>query len=282
MRGQKIPYELNHRIVNEVLEKKCNTCENWFPCTDEFFYKSKGNITDGLRPDCKKWTSKRSNAYQYENYERALASHRRWNKTEGCIKAAERNFKKQKGNAKAWRRRNKDELNKRTRERALHKTHEISNEELKELYEYANYSCMYCGISEKEAKIKYRERLHKDHAYNNGSNGIGNCILACKSCNSSKHNRDWDRWYPNNKRFKQDLYDKIAEWLNRFPENLNIERDKEEDDMYTQEKRIKKYLKQVKEITKKASKKRLNQDELLEQLASLQEYLEKDLKEVTI
>lgn len=101
--------------------------------------------------------------------------------------------------------------------REMHKRHDISKDELSELFEYANYSCMYCGISEEESLKVFGEKLHKDHAYNDGSNGIDNCILACKSCNSTKHKKDWNEWYtPENEKFNPILFNKIIKWLNKF------------------------------------------------------------------
>jgi 5-methylcytosine-specific restriction endonuclease McrA len=75
-------------------------------------------------------------------------------------------------------------------------------------------------MSEEDAIKKYKNRLHRDHAYNEGSNKIDNCVLACKGCNDSKRKKDWDEWYTeDNKRFSQERFDKIVEWLSKFTYN---------------------------------------------------------------
>jgi 5-methylcytosine-specific restriction endonuclease McrA len=85
---------------------------------------------------------------------------------------------------------------------------------------------MYCGMTEVEAKQKFNERLHRDHAYNNGSNEIDNCILACKSCNCTKHKRDWDEWYTSELEFySEERKNKIEQWLNKFRQNDNINKE---------------------------------------------------------
>ena len=117
---------------------------------------------------------------------------------------------------KEWRRLNKDKIKQYNLERS-HKSHDITNEELLELYDYADHSCMYCGRSENEALEIYNQKLHKDHAYNEGSNGIDNCILACKGCNCRKHTKDWDEWYTeDNPLYDETRFWKITKWLEGF------------------------------------------------------------------
>lgn len=125
--------------------------------------------------------------------------------------------KKLKDYNKQWRKDNPEyfrEMNKRWQE---NKKHEISKEELDRLYKYCDSSCMYCGLTEKEHKELYGQKLHRDHAINEGSNKIDNCIMACRSCNVSKWDRDWDEWYtPKNKKYTYDRYLKIYNWIESF------------------------------------------------------------------
>lgn len=100
--------------------------------------------------------------------------------------------------------------------RKYSKEHNITKEEIDLIYEFSEYSCMYCGISEEEAVDKYRQKLHRDHAINNGTDGIENCILACKGCNSSKNSKDWDEWYLSSECFNEDRFMLIIEWLENF------------------------------------------------------------------
>lgn len=112
-----------------------------------------------------------------------------------------------------WQAENKDKLKEYRENRYFTKNHDISNEELALLYDFSGSSCMYCGMSEEESLEMYKQKLHRDHAINYGSNGIENCILACKSCNSTKNDKDWDEWYLKADCFNEERYRLIVEWL---------------------------------------------------------------------
>jgi hypothetical protein len=119
--------------------------------------------------------------------------------------------------ARNWRKDNLEKVSQYNRQRKMHKNHNIKKDELNILYSYANDSCMYCGMTEEESQKEFGQKLHRDHAYNEGSNGIDNCILACKSCNTSKRDNDWDKWYtPDNPLYNEERYLKIKEWLDGF------------------------------------------------------------------
>jgi 5-methylcytosine-specific restriction endonuclease McrA len=140
----------------------------------------------------------------------------------GKIRNREHTVRK-KDDLKLWRKNNPDKVSVYNKTYQQHKKHNISNKELKDIYEYANFSCMYCGISEKEHLEIFKEKLHKEHAINDGSNGIDNCVLACKRCNSEKHTEDWDQWYNSNNILIQEFYTeerkiKIQQWLDKFKE----------------------------------------------------------------
>lgn len=220
--ARNIPYEENHREVNDVLEKKCNIHdiytpdENpWLPCTDEYFYKTK-NKTDCLSPWCKQCTIKKSGKWQNENKEQAYENIYRFKKTPKWHEYNYNYGQGRKGEIKQYKKEH-PEKTKQYNKNHSRKKHDISKEELDDLYTYTKFSCMYCGITEEESLKTYKQHLHKDHAYNDGSNGIENCVLACKRCNSLKHTKDWDEWFiPTNKLFNQDRYDKIKNWLNLF------------------------------------------------------------------
>ncbi|MCE5220179.1 MAG: HNH endonuclease [Clostridium sp.] len=207
----------NIRETDVVKERKCTNCNEWFPETEEYFYmRNKNKPERGFQTECRKCTSKRSYQYKLNNPEWAAIQKEKYRQTESFSISNRKTAQKRREIQKEWQRNNKDKINQYNLERDLHKKHKITKEELDRLYNYANYSCMYCGISELESFRLYHERLHKDHAYNNGSNKIDNCILACKSCNSWKHTKDWDEWYTSDKSiYTQERFDKIQAWLNR-------------------------------------------------------------------
>jgi hypothetical protein len=54
-------YWKNHRSNNDILEKKCSIHtdyfpdeQDWFPCSEDYFYKHPTNKSDGLSPYCKR------------------------------------------------------------------------------------------------------------------------------------------------------------------------------------------------------------------------------------
>jgi len=56
--------------------------------------------------------------------------------------------------------------------------------------------------------------FHKDHNDHNGENDLSNCIPSCKSCNSSKHDLEFEYWYKNRcKSYKEERFIKINKWL---------------------------------------------------------------------
>jgi hypothetical protein len=208
------------------LDKKvCKDCLEIFPLNNEYFYKNKSS-SDGFNPYCKECTKKRSRKWAVNNQQQKKESQAEWyqdNRMRLLDKQKTLDTKNKdvkKTYLSNWQKENKDRVREYQIERNIHKTHNISDEELNELYEYANDSCMYCGLTEQESLELYNQRLHKDHAYNNGSDRIDNCVLACKSCNGSKRTKDWDEWYiQDNPKYTYDRYLKIEEWLNKFITN---------------------------------------------------------------
>ena len=220
--NKKFSYEDTHRLVDNRLEKKCRICENWFICTEEYFYKNKSNKSDGLHTYCKKCASIKAQQWQADNPERWHFNKFNFFKTKKFRIWSDKNNKAMREFQSEWRRNNKDKCKEYQNKRKMHKTHNITDDELNILYEYANYACMYCGMSEEKARGIYSEKLHKDHAYNNGSDGIENCVLCCKGCNSSKHTLNWDEWYTtDNKRYAEERYEKIKQWLEYFDNSIS-------------------------------------------------------------
>lgn len=202
--------------------KECKICNESFAATIEYFYKNKSS-KDGLNPYCKQCTINKSKKYQKDNPEWSVEySKKAYQRKEQyfkdkAIRWSRENEERAKGLQKEWRQNNPEKLKEYREERLFHKKHEISDDELNELYQYANHCCMYCGINETESLQLYNQKLHKDHAYNDGSNGIDNCILACKSCNSSKRDKDWIEWFTSdNPKYTDERYIMISEWLSKF------------------------------------------------------------------
>lgn len=85
----------------------------------------------------------------------------------------------------------------------------LTIEEWNDIKSHFNNSCAYCGMTEEKHMEKFNERLHQEHfvALSNGGEYTRNNIIpSCKSCNSSKCDKDFFEWY-----FKQEYYSKNRE-----------------------------------------------------------------------
>lgn len=208
---------------SHITYKTCNQCnETRELTTDNFYYERKSSKKRGeyvyWNPKCIICVRRNSVDWCMENRERFEKRRREnyWGTAKFKAWKAKNN-EEMKSFMQKWRRENKDKVKQYNTKRREHKDHEISKEEIEVLYQYSNYSCMYCGLTEEEHISLFKQRLHRDHAYNYGSNGIDNCILSCKRCNSSKHDKDWDEWYAEkNDNYNEERHMKILCWLNQF------------------------------------------------------------------
>ena len=129
------------------------------------------------------------------------------------------------GYYKEYNKKNKDKIARYNAYRQQHKTHTLTKKEWNKCLEYFDNSCAYCGMSMEEHKNLYKQSLHKEHVRNDGSNGIENCVPACKHCNSQKRTYLLEDWYnETNPKFERERLDKIYEWM--YIESLNIENKK--------------------------------------------------------
>ena len=202
-------------MINGVDYKVCNRCEEWFPATTEYFYKNKSNEIDGLFPDCKECNINKSIVWRSNNLDKCRGYDRKRSQSPHRKVQVRANNKKhrEQGKTLLWQRRNKDKIKKYSVYREMYKQHDITEGEWDNCKIYFNYECVYCGITEDEAEKIYNNKLHKDHAIHDGANDLSNCIPACKSCNSKKHNFELEEWYKSDENFSQKRLEKIQSWL---------------------------------------------------------------------
>lgn len=227
-KGTRYKYEDYHRINdNGNLEKKCVLHSIWFPnenpwfiCTNKFFHKNSKNSKDGLHPECKKCASKKARKRNLEHPEEWKASLQKIEqKPERKMNNRKRSEKQRKAGKQAiWQQNNPDKV-KANCKRKRNRIHNINNSQWQACKEYFNNSCAYCGLHiDKHYNIyagKLRkEDLQKEHVDHFGSNGLENCIPACKSCNCSKWEFIFKEWYnKDNPNFTEIRYNKIIQWL---------------------------------------------------------------------
>lgn len=226
-RGTSYKYEDYHKIINDILYKKCSYHfelfpdeDFWFPATTEYYYKNDKNSKDGLASECKKCTKKKVAIWQKDNPE-TYKEHRKKIRDNPKVKDDTRRHNKDRrdnGKYYEWMANNPDKALKYMKDRQ-HKNHRITKKEWKECKSYFNNQCAYCGFPEKDHYRMYRgelrkEDLHKEHVDHEGSNDLSNCVPACQSCNDQKWKFHLDYWYnEENTNYIKERYDKIIKWI---------------------------------------------------------------------
>lgn len=216
---RKKKWKETHKFIDEVDHKKCGICEEYKPCTTEFFYKNKSNGVDGFHTWCKICTVKKSGKWienNYNDFRKHLAKYQEKDEYKHSNKEAVQRSR-DKGNYIKWQRNNKDKLNTYKLERA-NKEHTISKEEWDKCKLYFNSECAYCGLHLNDHYIKYAGKIklgdfHKEHFQHFGANDLSNCVPSCKECNSSKGEKSFEYWYPRHPNYTNERHFKITKWL---------------------------------------------------------------------
>lgn len=212
--------------------KVCKKCGRELPYTEEFFYKS-NKTKSGLRSECKDCFKKRSKEHKdnnneyYTNYLKSYRSnnkdrisqyHSKYqeinkeqhrihskkyadnnsdkireyrNKNKDYIKIYLRKYRKsERGKMAAFRGRTK----RRSTENTIIEKGIISSEEWSNCKNYFDNCCCYCG-----KPMKRVEREHFTPISKGGESNVTNILPSCRSCNSSKNNSDFYKWYSSRK-----------------------------------------------------------------------------------
>lgn len=213
-------YWVNRRLINDKIEKRCDLCKEWFEETSyNFYYLNKSKPERGFSSDCKQCAKKRARKWAVNNVEKKRESCRKNSRKPNILQYHKELSQRQRdsGMTKVWYQDKKDTYRGYVIKYESHKHHTISEKDWIRNKEFFDFKCAYCGISEAEHKEKYHQQLHKDHAYNEGDNGISNNVPACRSCNSSKRHRDWNVWFTEeNPVYTIERHNKIKEWLESF------------------------------------------------------------------
>jgi len=202
--------------------KKCTQCDQTKSLSN-FYSRVAENKKKGrhiyYNPKCKKCSIDNSVANAKENYDRHLAGVKKNDsKPKRKLQMKEISQKKRdNGRYRSWQQSDNGKVRmKVSREKRKDKKHDISKNEIEQLYNYCSGKCMYCGMTEEEQLHKYNKKLFKDHAINRGSNRIDNCVLCCLPCSSSKRDRDWLAWYTaENPVFSEERFKLIRNWIHR-------------------------------------------------------------------
>jgi hypothetical protein len=208
-------YEECHKEIDGVMYKLCNKCEDWHPLNEEYFYKNNKSL-DGFNPYCKNYMLNRYLANRDEFDKKRLEHARKHpeQNRESVRKYRKKNLNKVSTRQKEWRQNNPDRIREYNKDRTMNKKHEITDQEWFDCLDFFNNSCAYCGLTEQKQIELFGEQFHKEHVIHNGSNYIDNCVPSCTSCNTSKHDSEFNEWYnKNNPNFTQKRLNKIIKWM---------------------------------------------------------------------
>jgi 5-methylcytosine-specific restriction endonuclease McrA len=194
--------------LEKITERRCSKCKETKPITE--FYRDKYQ-TGGYSYLCKKCENKKSNKYYHKNQKRRK-----------YIKEHNKQYREQQ---KQWIKENRErynELQREARHRRKAKENKLVNDFTKNDWEicleyFSNKNgqveCCYCG--------EPTEDIEKDHfiaVSNGGGYTATNIVPACKSCNSSKQDKDFFEWYPSQEFYSEERVDKILKYFNSLRE----------------------------------------------------------------
>lgn len=205
-----------HKLIDEIDHKLCSVCDMYFPSSVEFFYKSKLNVVDGLNPYCIECSKKKAFQWIENNRERFRENMNKYSKKPERKQATRIRSEEQrlKGKQKDWQQNNPEKLTE-YRRKYSNKKHKISDTEWDNCRMYFNFKCAYCDKTWEQNKKETRKDLHREHVDSNGLDNLSNCVPACNSCNSQKHDFEFDYWFnENNPIYTIVRKDKILKWIN--------------------------------------------------------------------
>ncbi|NHI49101.1 HNH endonuclease [Clostridium botulinum] len=198
-------------MSNKEGYKKCSKCGKELPYTSEYFYKDKSSKS-GLAYSCKnchkekiysirgtKEYSEKNRKYVMNHHQKYREEERKWVKNYRKTEQGKMNDSKH-GHIR--------------RARIANLPNNLSTTEWIECKKYFNNKCAYCGKG---------LSLEKDHFIALSKGGeftINNVIPACKSCNNSKHDRDFFIWYPKFKYYSKIREKKILKYLKYNPNRI--------------------------------------------------------------
>ncbi|MCE5220163.1 MAG: HNH endonuclease [Clostridium sp.] len=225
-----IKYKDCHKIIDNVEHKMCKTCKSWFEMNNNNFVVQPSK-RDGFSDKCIVCNNKYKKEYYAKTREHqiALASERQKNNKDKKAIYNKNHYKheyvrikhkeqlkqqKESGYHAEYLRKHPEKIKQYAKN---HRHHDITNKEWIACKDYfknedGEWCCIYCGLTEKEHKQKYKEQLHKDHVDNEGYNDIRNCVPACKNCNSNKWAFPMEEWYKKQDFYNEDNIIKINKW----------------------------------------------------------------------
>lgn len=190
-------YELNKDRIKQYNEWfNENNKEKRKECNKKYYDKNK----EMLNEYSKQWKKDNKNyekQYYEDNKEKLREYRRNWFSINKERYKGQRRISKQKRRAKL---------------KNLPAT--LTIEQWKQTKENFNNQCAYCGKQLKNLTQDHFIPLSKDGPYT-----ADNIIPACRSCNTSKNNKDFFEWYPKKEFYNEEREQKILEHLKYITQN---------------------------------------------------------------
>ncbi|WP_431785924.1 HNH endonuclease [Paenibacillus lactis] len=204
-----------YQYIDGISYKKCTDCNEWLIKSLDNFYQNKSNKVDGLTPQCKSCTKKRTSKWRQENIEKHRQHIKKYRSTEKGNQAKNRldQIYRSSGKYRDWCRNNKELIKKYQENRVERKTHQITENEWIACKEYFGNSCAYCGMDYFEQIERFNKDFSREHVEDEGANDLSNCVPACTSCNSRKWKHDMLNWFNRQKYFTEEKLEKILLWI---------------------------------------------------------------------
>jgi hypothetical protein len=194
---------------DKQLVKVCIKCGEVLPVTSEYFWENK-KCKNGFMNVCKKCKSQYTKQYKTNNKEK---------NSESCKKYYYENREKIRKRLKEYRKKHPEVYNnnnqiRRARELQLPST--LTLEQWEQIKQYFNNKCAYCG---RELPL-FRE--HFIALSKGGEYSKNNIVPSCRSCNSSKRDKDFFKWYPKHKFYSKTREQNILKFLNYKGNNQQL------------------------------------------------------------
>ena len=229
-------YNDYHRTINNIVQKQCIDCNEWFDMNKLNFGRD-GKNKDKFNIRCKECLRIKDQAYYDRNRDKLLQQATDYALTNRDKQNAQKleyyrqhkeqfhekhreycedNPEKVKEDYKAWQKKNPDKC----RDYNLkHRQHDITEKEWMSCLNAFDNTCAYCGLPIEKHIVKRNGKyiimnFHKEHVDDKGYNDLRNAVPSCQRCNSGKHQDSLEEWYLKQKFFSIDRYIKIMWWIN--------------------------------------------------------------------
>lgn len=215
--------------MGETFLKTCSICKD-DKLLNQFYSQEKHSNKRGnylyYQPYCKDCASMKSQKWLNNNADSKKESSLKYYKSEKGKKNYLRKTHRQKENGysyfREYQKKNLEKFRNYNQKRRATERELICNfsqEDWKACLKFFNYCCSYCGMSQSDCQNKFKVGLQQEHVIPVTSGGDytnNNIIPACKSCNSSKNDKEILGWYRQKDFYSLERERRVFFYLSQF------------------------------------------------------------------